>query len=433
MLTPLRTTTQAAGGQAEAAPPALDPRVARALDWFERNADWITAQHIRISEVPAPPFQERARAVLLRRLMEGLGLRLRLDELDNLIGERPGSDSKSVVILSAHLDTVFPASTDVRVKKDPPLAAGRAPQRLLGPGITDNGVGLAALVAVAKALHDGRVRTRHTVVFVANVGEEGEGNLRGMRKIMETYKGRVQAVIALDGASVEHVTTMGLGSKRFEITVSGPGGHSWSDFGMPNPIHALGRGVGRFVKTRVPDEPRTTFNVGEIRGGTSVNSIPYTASLKVDMRSASASELEKLEAALREAMAAGVEEENAAARERGVPRGASGKLEAKFKLIGERPAGELAEDSFLLEALRRADRALELRSRAERSSTDANIPLAQGVPAISIGGGGRGGGAHSLGEWYDPADRAVGLKRALLVLLDAAGVGGNPPRNTAND
>lgn len=419
-------STRAAIREAEApgAPQvaADDVRLTRALEWIEKNTDWVTTQHIRITEAPAPPFQERTRALLVRRLLDGMGLRLRVDDLGNVIGERPGTEPRNVVILSAHLDTVFPPGTDVKVRRDPPLAVGRTPQRLLAPGITDNSVGVAALVAVARAMNEGRIRTRHTVVFVGNVGEEGEGNLRGMRRIMETYKGRVQAVIALDGASSDHVTSKGLGSKRYEITVSGPGGHSWSDFGLPNPIHAMSRAVARFVRTRVPEEPRTTFNVGEMEGGTSVNSIPDKAAIKVDMRSASAAEIEKLETALREAVAAGLEEENAAARERGALRNSNGKLEAKFKLIGERPAGELPDNSPLMDAVRRVDKQLNMRSRPERSSTDANIPLSQGVAAISIGAGGRGGGAHSLAEWYDPEGLDFGLKRVLLLLTAVAGV-----------
>ncbi len=418
----LRAAIRQAEESTQGSVPAEDPRVARAIEWLENNADWVTNQHIRITEVPAPPFHERSRALAMRRMFDGLGLKVRLDEIGNLIAERPGTDATNVVILSAHLDTVFPSGTDVRVRRDPPVDAGHLPQRLLAPGITDNSVGLAALLATARALHEGRIRTKYTIVIAANVGEEGEGNLRGMRRLMETYKGRVRAVIAIDGASTDHVTTMALGSKRFEITVTGPGGHSWSDFGLPNPIHALSRAVAKFVRTRVPDEPRTTFNVGEIEGGTSVNSIPAQAAIKVDMRSGSTAEIEKLETALREAVASGIDEENSAARDRGMLRSSNGKLEAKFKLIGERPAGELRDNSFLMDAIRAVDRQMNQRSRLERSSTDANVPLALGIPAISIGAGGRGGGAHSLQEWYDPDGREYGLKRVLLMLLTVSGV-----------
>lgn len=410
--------TAAAAGAVEAA--VQDPRTQRAMESFARNTDWLTAQHIRINEVPAPPFGEAPRSTLLRRLLEGYGLKLRIDDLGNVLGERAGTDPRGVVILSAHVDTVFPAGTDVRVRRDTNGGNGRSASRMIAPGVSDNGVGLAALLAVARAMHEARLRTQSTVVFAANVGEEGEGNLRGMRRLMETYKGRVKAVIALDGAGTDHITALALASKRFEVMVSGPGGHSWSDFGMPNPIHALSRAIAKFVRVRVPDEPRTTFNVGEIQGGTSVNSIPFSASIKVDMRSAAEAEIERLESALREAIASGVEEENAAARERGA-RGNS-RLAAQFKVLGVRPGGELPPDAPLLETIRSVDRHLNNRSRVERSSTDANIPLSMGIPAVSIGAGGRGGGAHSLAEWYEPDGRELGLKRALLTLLVTAGI-----------
>lgn len=389
----------------------------RALAWLEGNSEWTTAQQIRINETPAPPFQEAVRGGLMRRLLEGHGFRLRADDLGNIIGERHGADTHNVVIVSAHLDTVFPRGTDVTVRREP--GNGRNGERLVGAGISDNAVGLSALLAIARAMHEARIKTDLTVVFVANVGEEGEGNLRGMRKLMETYKGRVRAVITIDGSSSDHVTARALASKRFEVTVSGPGGHSWSDFGQPNPIHALARGVAKFVRVRVPAEPRTTFNVGVVEGGTSVNSIPYSASVKVDLRSVSNPEIDNLEAALREAMQAGVDEENAAARER---TGRNPRLSVQFKVLGVRPGGELPENSPLLEAVRNADRWLNNRSRIERSSTDANIPLSMGIPAVSLGAGGRGGGSHSLEEWYEPAGRELGLKRILLTVLGVAGV-----------
>ena len=405
---------------------AQEPRVARAMQWLARNTDWVTQQHIRISETPAPPFQETRRGILLKKLLEEAGLKCRTDDVGNIVCERAGvrqkavprgrdeAKEKDVVLISAHLDTVFPPGTDVGVRKER--------GRLLAPGIADNGGGLAALLAVARALHDGKVRTQATIVLAANVGEEGEGNLRGMRKLVETYRGRLRAVIAIDGASSDHVTSMALASRRMEAIVEGLGGHSWADFGIPNPIHALGRGIARFVKVKVPESPRTSFNVGLIDGGTSVNSIPHHASIKVDLRSESDAELDRLENALREALQAGIEEEVAAARERGALHNSAEILKLKMSVIGARPGGQLPADSFLLDAVRSADRHLGQRSRLERSSTDANIPLSQGIPAIALGGGGRGGGAHSLNEWYEPAGRELGLKRILLTLLAVAGV-----------
>jgi len=397
---------------------AARPDVARALEWFGRNAAWITETHVKINEVPSPTFSERQRALSVKKLLEGTGLKIRVDEIGNVIAERPGTartgtEAREVVLVAAHLDTVFPAGTNVTVKRDG--------VRLVAPGMSDNSSGLAAITAVAHALHNAKLKTSVTLVLVANVGEEGEGNLRGMRKLMETYKGRVRAVIAVDGASIEHVTSMALGSRRYEVSVSGPGGHSWADFGQPNPIHALSRGVARFVRVKVPSDPRTSFNVGMVEGGTSVNSIPHDAAVKVDLRSESEQELQKLETAFKDAMQSGVDEEQAAARERGLNDNGN-KLELKVKLLGSRPGGDLPADSFLLAAVRSADKQLGLRSRMERSSTDANIPLSLGIPAIAIGGGGRGGGSHSLQEWYDPANREVGLKRLLLTLLAVTGV-----------
>jgi len=390
-----------------------DLRTGKALEWLTKNASWATDEQVRITEIPAPPFHEGQRAAHLRRLLSCCSLSVRVDELGNVIAERRG-EVRDVVMLTAHLDTVFPAGTNIRVRRE----SGR----LYAPGISDNGTGLATLAAVARALNEGKLKTRMTVVFAADVGEEGEGNLRGMRKLVESYGSRLKYVIALDGSSTDHVTNAALASRRVEVTITGPGGHSWSDFGTPNPIHALSRGLARFVKVRVPDEPRTTFNVGEIEGGTSVNSIPYRASIKVDLRSASQPEIDRLEATLRESIEAGVAEEMTAARERGMANHNGVKLETQFRVLGIRPGGELPEDSPLLAALREADRFLENRSRPERSSTDANIPLSLGMQAISIGGGGHAAGAHSLGEWYDPAGRELGLQRVLLTLLGVAGL-----------
>jgi acetylornithine deacetylase/succinyl-diaminopimelate desuccinylase-like protein len=391
---------------------ARAPRVAKALEAIDRSLGWVTDQQIQLTEIPAPTFQEEKRGAAVRKILAANGLKTRIDSAGNIIGELSGSSRKDVVLVSAHLDTVFPAGTAVRVRKD-----GR---NLAAPGISDNGAGLAALVGLARALHDAKLDTRMTVVFAANTGEEGEGNLRGMRKLVETYRGRLRAVIAIDGASTEHVTTMGLGSRRIEVTLSGPGGHSWADFGTPNPIHALARGVAQFLEVRVPDSPRTTYNVGVVEGGTSVNSIPDRATLKVDIRSESEAELERLESALRRAISDGIDAEMSAARDAG--RSEAGRLDAKFKSLGVRPVGELPSDSPLLEAIRNADRFLGNRSHLERSSTDANIPLSLGIPAIAIGGGGRAGGAHSLAEWYDPTGRELGLKRILLAALTIAGL-----------
>ncbi len=385
---------------------AQDKKVAKALAWLDKNADWVTEQQIAITEIPAPEFAEKERGAYVARLLAANGLNVRTDSVGNVIGERQGTVEKYVVLIVAHLDTVFPADTPVQVK--------RTEGRLEGPGISDDGTGLATIAGLARAMDQAKVKTEATVVFCADVGEEGEGNLRGIRELLNTYKNRIRAVIAIDGAATDYVTTVALGSRRLEVSIEGPGGHSWSDFGMPNPITALARGIVEFSRTPMPEEPRSTFNFGVISGGNSVNSIPTHADVKVDLRSEDEAELGRLESELRKAFVGAVGAEMAAASE-GSP------LTLKISVIGVRPAGKLAEDSPLLAAIENADRYLGNRSRLERSSTDANLPLSQGIPAIAIGGGGEGGGAHSLNEWYDPAGRELGLKRALLTILAIAG------------
>lgn len=390
-------------------------QVSAALDWFRPNFNSINDLQVRITEIPAPAFQEGARAAAMKDLLSAAGLSVHVDDTGNVIGELRGVNENEIVVLSAHLDTVFPAGTDVRVRRD----GGR----LLAPGISDNGTGLAALVAIARAMQEAKIKPQRTILFVADVGEEGEGNLRGVRALVDTYRSKLKDMIVLDGAGTDYVTTIALASRRLEVVINGPGGHSWSDFGMPNPINALIRGSVRFINTKVPSSPRTTFNLGQIEGGTSVNSIPYEAHLKVDVRSESEDELGKLESAFRECMAAGVRDEMESSRDR-----SRGRLEWKVEVIGSRPGGELAATSPLLGALRAADGIVENESRIERSSTDANIPLSMGIDAIAIGAGGNGGGAHSLLEWYDPAGRELGLKRALLTLLGVAGVALEKPK-----
>ena len=387
-------------------------RVAQALAALDQLSSWTTEQQILLTEIPAPTFQESARGEAVRKLFASAGLRTRTDSAGNVIGERPGSSRKDAILISAHLDTVFPTGTCLKVRRE-----GR---RLTAPGISDNGTGLAALVCLARALHTAKLRTESTLLFAANACEEGEGNLRGMRKLIETLRPRLRAVIAVDGAATDHITTMALSSRRIEVALTGCGGHSWADFGMPNPAHALTRGLTKFLATRVPENPRTTFNVGVLQAGTSVNTISGRAVAKVDMRSESDTELDRLAAALRKCIDAGVAEEMSVAAEAG--HASDPRIEIAYRSLGDRPGGELPADSPLLEAVRQADRYLNNQSRLERSSTDANIPLSLGIPAIALGGGGRSGGAHSPCEWYDPSGRELGVKRILLAALALSGV-----------
>ncbi len=386
---------------------AANPRVAKALVWLEENTKWVLEQQIRITETPAPPFEEKLRGKLVARILESFGMKTRQDATGNVIAERPGGNKKDVVLVAAHLDTVFPAGTDVRVL--------RKGNRLEAPGISDNGAGLAAVIAVARAIQESMVRPEASIVFAADVGEEGEGNLRGMRALAGEYRGRLRAVIAVDGFSTEHITTVALASRRIAVRVSGPGGHSWADFGEPNPILALSRGMVRFTGVRLPSSPRTTFNFGMIEGGTSVNSIPAQAEVRVDIRSESEGEIQRLGAELKVAVEQGIKEELGG-------RHARSKLKAEFRELGERPGGRLPMDSPLLHGIREVDRYMGNTARLETSSTDANIPLSMGIPAVAIGGGGLGGGAHSKGEWFDSTGRSMGLKRLLLAIVKVAGV-----------
>lgn len=388
---------------------ADQPRVRAALDWFAKNLAWINDEQITLTEIPAPSFQEERRAAAVKALFAAEGFPVHSDKIGNVIAEVRGTSEKECVLLAAHLDTVFPADTGVKVRREG--------DRMLAPGISDNGTGLAALAAIARALHAAKIKPQRTILLAANVGEEGEGNLRGMRELIDAYRSKLRAVIVLDGSGTDHVTTKALASRRLEVVITGPGGHSWSDFGMVNPINALVRGSLRFINTKVPASPRTTFNLGQVEGGTSVNSIPHEAKLKVDLRSENEEELARLESALRECIAAGVKDEMDNARDR-----SKGNLEWKVNAIGSRPGGDLPADSALLSALRAADDYLGNQSRIERSSTDANIPLSLGIDAIAIGAGGNGGGAHSLQEWYEPAGRELGLQRAVLTLLGVAGL-----------
>jgi acetylornithine deacetylase/succinyl-diaminopimelate desuccinylase-like protein len=395
--------------QAQSSALPLNPQVRAALDWVAPNISWVNDVQARLTGIPAPPFQEAERAGAVKPLLAEAGLSVEIDKAGNVIGELRGSNEKEIIIVAAHLDTVFPAGTVVKVQREG--------TRMSAPGISDNGAGLAALLALAHAVHAARVKPQRTILFVADVGEEGEGNLRGMRALVEAYRSKLKAVVVLDGSGTDHVTTRALASRRLEALITGPGGHSWSDFGMPNPINALVRGSARFINTKVPAAPRTTFNIGQVEGGTSVNSVPHEARLKVDIRSENEDELVRLEAALRESMAAGVRDEMESARDR-----SKGKLEWKVELLGSRPGGELKPDSALLASLRAADDFVGNQSRVERSSTDANIPLSLGIEAIAMGAGGSGGGAHSLQEWYDSAGRELGLKRVLLTVLGVSGV-----------
>ena len=387
------------------------PHVARALRFFETKADAITEEHIRICSIPASPFGEQERAEYLSRKFSELGLtEVEIDEEGNCLGLLRGSSRSPLMVVSAHLDTVFPKGTNFNVVQ----RGGK----LFAPGIADDGCGLAALIAIAQAIQSEQIPIEGSILFVGTVGEEGEGNLRGVRHLFT--KGRwakhVDSFLSFDGPGLDRITNRALGSRRYRVEVTGPGGHSWGDFGLPNPVHALGRAISRLAAFPAPKEPRTTFNVGRIEGGRSVNAIPSEASMEVDLRSAAEAELQRLDAFFRRAMKDAVDEENATRRV-GDPL-----LKLKVDLIGERPTGETPADSPLVETAIQATKVLGVEARLDQSSTDSNLPISLGVPAITLGAGGSSAFSHSLDEWYDPRDRDLGLKRGLLVILGTVGV-----------
>ena len=359
---------------------------------------------MELANVPAPPFGEAARSKWLQQRFISLGLHdVQTDELGNVFGLLLAERQPPFVAVSAHLDTVFPQGT--------PIGSREEGNKLYGPGISDNAAGVTAMLAVASALQQAQLRPTTNIVFIGNVGEEGEGNLRGMRHIFaDPFWGQaISRLLVIDGAGADTYVTQALGSKRFEVVVRGPGGHSWSDFGVPNPIVLLCRALAAFSQAELPELPRTTFNIGVIQGGTSVNSIPESASARVDLRSASREELEKLEQRLREAF-------------RSAREFADARITVEVHCIGDRPAGLLPADAPILQVIRAVDAHLGIKSVPRLASTDANIPISLGKEAITIGSGGDGGGAHTLREWFDCTYRDLGLKRILLALLTLTGV-----------
>jgi acetylornithine deacetylase/succinyl-diaminopimelate desuccinylase-like protein len=385
-----------------------------AFAWLHGNPRKIMDWQARLVAIPAPPFGEQARSEWLAARFSEAGLSdVKTDAVGNVQGTLPAASlppesTGPVVVLSAHLDTVFPADTPLN-----PVVEG---DRLVAPGACDNGAGVAGMLALAHALSGSKIELPVPLIFLGNVGEEGEGDLRGVRHFYSRgpFAGRVAAHIVLDGAGADSVVTQALGSRRFQVTIKGPGGHSFTDAGLPNPIAALAAALAVVAEISLPEEPRTTLNLGTIRGGTSVNSIPESAQAAIDLRSTDPDQLLRLEVALHRAVEDAVAHSNAKAK---TTAGAGSSLTYNIVKIGDRPAANLPGDSPLLEALRAVDRHLRLRTDLRLGSTDANIPLSMGVPALSMGAGGEGGGAHTQAEWYSGKDRETGLRRVLLLTL----------------
>ncbi len=385
--------------------------VKSAFRFFEESAAAITEEQVRLCSIPSSPFKEHQRAEYLRQKFEELGLTdTTIDNEGNCLALFRGASLSPLLVVSAHLDTVFSSNTNFTITEQD--------NRLFGPGISDDGCGLVALIALAHAVKRVDVKTRGSILFVGTVGEEGEGNLRGVRYLLTEgiWTKRIDSFISLDGPGVDRITNEALGSRRYRVQLKGAGGHSWGDFGSPNAIHALGRAITRLVNYPAPKAPRTTFNIGRIEGGESVNAIPAEASMEVDLRSADEDELRRLDAYFRRAVTDAVQEENTGARPGDSP------LQMELDLIGTRPTGKTAPDSYLVELAIAATKAVGFEPRLEQASTDSNLPIALGIPAVTLGAGGQAGLSHTLAEWYDPRGRDLGLKRALLVMLGMVGV-----------
>jgi acetylornithine deacetylase/succinyl-diaminopimelate desuccinylase-like protein len=386
------------------------PGVRECLNWFSRERQWINQQHLELCRIPAPTFFEEKRAEWMMQRMSEIGLDARTDRSGNMVARLANSGDGPYVAISAHLDTVL-------APRNPEEIGLAADGRIMGPGVSDNGAGLAALLALAQACAASPTLLpwNGSPLFVANVAEEGEGNLSGMRYLCKQspLASKIRAYVVLDGPSTDHITVQALASRRFEIVFNGPGGHSWSDHGVANPVHALSRMITLFTDAQSAEAGRSgavrrSYNFGVVEGGVSVNSIPASARAKLDIRSESSDVLEEMAGQISRAVEKAMEVENA--------RAAGGRVTVKIRETGARPGGQLRHDAAILRYVRAVDAHLKIRSQLDCASTDANIPLSMGLPAISIGAGGTGGGAHTAGEWFHSEGRDAGLKRIFLLL-----------------
>lgn len=381
------------------------PAVRNALRFLETNNNRHTELQVRISEIPAPTFHEAAKADFIASEFRRIGLKnVEIDGGGNVLGWRPGR-SNGIVVLSAHLDISFTHGVDTKVKK--------AGKRWFGPGLADDSRGLAAMIAVVEALDSAKIETERTLLLAATVGEEGLGNLKGIRHVISDsrHRDRIEAFIGIDGTNPADVVNGGLGVKRYKFTYSAPGGHSWGNFGRPSAAHALGFAIARFAAVRVPSSPKTTYNVGRLGGGTAVNAIAEESWMEVDLRSESPVELKELDRKLLEAVQGGADDENG---RRAMPGQA---VSVKIETIGDRPAGTIRPDDPLVVAALWASEATGHTPALRYDSTDANFPISPGISSVNLGGGGRSDNEHSLQEWFEPANAFKGPQCILLTLL----------------
>jgi len=383
---------------------------------LDADFDRTVADIVTLTEIPAPPFKEEARAKAYLEMLKAHGLtNVEMDAEGNVMGIRPGTVTKGkgpFVVLAAHLDTVFPEGTDVKVKRDG--------TKLMAPGIGDDTRSLATLLAYMRALDAAKISTKADILFVGNVGEEGPGDLRGTRFLFNKgpYKGRISAFFSMDGSDPSRIVDRGVGSKRYRVTFKGPGGHSYGAFGLVNPMTAMSQAVVDLYAVQAPKEPKVTYSASVTGGGTSVNSIPNSVFMEFDMRSESAAELAKLDQTFVGILDKAVASENAARSTK------AGKISYDAKVIGERPAGTTPQDSDIVLLTAAAITALGLKPEHQDSSTDSNVPMSLGIPAVTIGSGGKAGRAHALDEWIDveKASSVQGMQVGLAALLAVAGV-----------
>ncbi|MEQ8314536.1 MAG: M20/M25/M40 family metallo-hydrolase [Gammaproteobacteria bacterium] len=390
---------------------AQQPAVQAALEHIEDLDSELLRDLIEITEIPAPPFAEGRRAEHYGEMLREAGLTdVAIDEVGNVIGRRPGSRGERVIAYSAHLDTVFPEDTDLTVRQEG--------NRLYAPGIGDNSRGLVSVLAVLRALEFADIQTEADLLFIGNVGEEGLGDLRGMKHLFREEAETIDTLIAVDGGSTSRIVNGGVGSHRYRVTFTGPGGHSWGAFGMANPQHALGRAIALFDQNALPitrEGPKTTYNVGRMGGGTSINSIPFEAWMEVDMRSGSQDKLNEIDRVFRQAVAMALEMEN-------FERQSGPQLEVDIERVGTRPAAEGDDSMPLVKHAVAATRHFGIEADLQISSTDANLPLSLGVPAITMSRGGIGGNSHSPDEWWENVDGHISIQIGLLTLLAEAGL-----------
>ncbi|HEX8945242.1 MAG TPA: M20/M25/M40 family metallo-hydrolase [Gemmatimonadaceae bacterium] len=369
--------------------------------------DAILRAQITVAQIAAPTGEEHERGGWVARRFRDCGLSdIHTDDAGNVIGRRDGNAALPPVVICAHLDTVFPRDTDLSIRRDG--------ERLVGPGINDNGRGLAVMLALAAEIDGVRLRTRHPIEFVATTGEEGLGDLRGAKHYFAGRGRGAHAMVALDGAGDERIIHRALGSRRFRVSYSGPGGHSWAAFGVPNAVHAAAGAAARLASLPLPSTPRTTLSVGRIGGGLSVNSIPDRAWLEIDSRSTSAIVLDDIERAVRTIAQVAADDENAKR-----PAGTRS-LVVDVESIGARPCGETPADHALVQAALEATRLVGRQPDLALASTDANVAISHGIPAIAIGAGGRGGDAHTHSEWFDNLHGTLGVARALTIVMTTA-------------